>query len=47
MSKIETETAMPLYAIPGQNPLEIRHLVLDYNGTLAADGTLVTRVPND
>jgi len=35
---------MPLYAIPGQNPLEIQHLVLDYNGTLAADGTLVTGV---
>ena len=35
---------MPLYAIPGQNPLEIRHLVLDYNGTLATDGTLVAGV---
>ena len=35
---------MPLYAIPGQNPIEIHHLVLDYNGTLAADGTLVPGV---
>lgn len=35
---------MPLYAIPGQNPLEIQHLVLDYNGTLATDGTLVPGV---
>ena len=35
---------MPLYAIPGQNPLEIRHLVLDHNGTLAKDGTLVPGV---
>jgi hypothetical protein len=30
------EQAMPLYAIPGQNPIEIRHLVLDYNGTVSA-----------
>jgi len=35
---------MPLYAIPEQNPIEIHHLVLDYNGTLAADGTLVPGV---
>ena len=35
---------MPLYAIPGQDPLEVRHLVLDYNGTLATDGTLVPGV---
>lgn len=26
--------------IPGRRPLEIEHLVLDYNGTLAVDGIL-------
>lgn len=35
---------MAQYAIPGQLPLEVRHLVLDYNGTLAVDGTLVAGV---
>ncbi|WP_428565143.1 MAG: HAD family hydrolase [Solidesulfovibrio sp. DCME] len=35
---------MALYAIPGQDPIEARHLVLDYNGTLAADGLLVAGV---
>ncbi|MEA4855413.1 MAG: ATPase P [Solidesulfovibrio sp.] len=35
---------MALYAIPGQDPIEARHLVLDYNGTLAADGVLVPGV---
>ena len=35
---------MALYAIPGQDSLEVRHLVLDYNGTLATDGTLVPGV---
>lgn len=35
---------MALYAIPGHSPLEVRHLVLDYNGTLAADGELVPGV---
>lgn len=35
---------MALYVIPGQDPLEIRHLVLDYNGTMATDGTLVPGV---
>ena len=31
-------------AIPGFGALEIRHLVLDYNGTLAADGKLLPGV---
>jgi len=31
-------------AIPGFGALELRHLVLDYNGTLAVDGKLVTGV---
>jgi soluble P-type ATPase len=35
---------MALYAIPGQNPIEARHLVLDYNGTLAVDGALAPGV---
>lgn len=35
---------MALYAIPGQDPIEARSLVLDYNGTLATDGTLVAGV---
>lgn len=35
---------MALYAIPGQDPIAVRHLVLDYNGTLAADGVLVAGV---
>ena len=35
---------MALFAIPGQEPLEARHLVLDYNGTLAADGLLAPGV---
>jgi len=35
---------MALCVIPGQCPLEIRHMVLDYNGTLAADGTLAPGV---
>jgi soluble P-type ATPase len=30
--------------IPGYGALELRHLVLDYNGTLAVDGTLVAGV---
>jgi soluble P-type ATPase len=38
------EAAMALYVIPGQDPLEIRHMVLDYNGTLAADGMLAPGV---
>ena len=28
--------------IPGSGPLEIEHLVLDFNGTLACDGALLT-----
>ncbi|BAH77112.1 HAD family hydrolase [Solidesulfovibrio magneticus] len=35
---------MPLYSIHGQASLEVRHLVLDYNGTMATDGTLVPGV---
>ena len=31
-------------AIPGGKTLEIHHLVLDYNGTLAMDGELITGV---
>ena len=30
--------------IPGHEPLCLKHLVLDYNGTLAADGTLLAGV---
>ncbi len=30
--------------IPGHEPLCLEHLVLDYNGTLAADGTLLAGV---
>ena len=30
--------------IPGHGPLPLRHLVLDYNGTLALDGNLVPGV---
>lgn len=44
VSKFPMEAAMALYVIPGQCPLEIRHLVLDYNGTMATDGTLVPGV---
>jgi soluble P-type ATPase len=31
-------------AIPGFGAVELRHLVLDYNGTLAVDGKLLTGV---
>lgn len=31
--------------IPGREPLLIEHLVLDYNGTLAADGRILPGVP--
>ena len=30
--------------IPGHDPLNLSHLVLDYNGTIAVDGTLVPGV---
>ncbi len=30
--------------IPGMNPLELRFLVMDYNGTLAIDGVLIEGV---
>lgn len=30
--------------IPGQKAIKVRHLVLDYNGTLACDGTLLDGV---
>lgn len=32
------------YAIPGQSELDIRHVVFDYNGTLAVDGDLIPGV---
>ncbi|MHC1711246.1 MAG: HAD family hydrolase [Solidesulfovibrio sp.] len=35
---------MAHYDIPGQNPIEARQLVLDYNGTLATDGALLPGV---
>jgi soluble P-type ATPase len=31
--------------IPGREPVEIDHLVLDYNGTIALDGDLIPDVP--
>lgn len=34
---------MILFEIPG-NPIEIEHLVLDYNGTIALDGQLLPEV---
>ena len=40
----DTEATMAQYDIPGQNPIEARHLVLDYNGTLATDGVLLPGV---
>ena len=30
--------------IPGAAPLELEHLVLDYNGTLALDGDIIDGV---
>ena len=35
---------MAVFVIPGQNPIEVGHLVLDFNGTLAVDGVLLTGV---
>lgn len=35
---------MPLFNIPGFGSFEAKHLVLDYNGTLAEDGALVAGV---
>lgn len=32
------------FDIPGLDPLDIKHLVLDYNGTIAVDGTPVPGV---
>jgi soluble P-type ATPase len=31
-------------ALPGNKPLYLKHLVLDYNGTLACDGNLIAGV---
>lgn len=31
-------------SVPGRNPLELHHIVLDVNGTLAADGVLIEGV---
>ena len=31
--------------IPGRDRVEIDHLVLDYNGTIALDGNLIPDVP--
>lgn len=36
---------MPSYHIPGRATLELEHLVLDYNGTLAVDGILQPGTP--
>jgi soluble P-type ATPase len=30
--------------IPGAQPLRVSHLILDYNGTLACDGAILTGV---
>ncbi len=30
--------------IPGRAPLKIRHLILDYNGTIACDGQLIEQL---
>ena len=35
---------MAIYVIPGQNPVKVEHLVLDFNGALAVDGVLVPGV---
>lgn len=35
---------MPTFTIPGRPQLDIRHLVLDYNGTLAVDGEIISPV---
>ena len=35
---------MAVFVTPGQNPIEEGHLVLDFNGTLAVDGVLVSGV---
>jgi len=32
------------FEIPGQEPLELKHLVCDYNGTIAEDGVLIPGV---
>ena len=33
------------YIIPGYKTIKAEHLVLDYNGTIAVDGTLIPGVP--
>jgi soluble P-type ATPase len=35
---------MKRFEIPGCKPLDIEHLVLDYNGTIAVDGVLLPHV---
>jgi P-type E1-E2 ATPase len=35
---------MVTYEIPGRPPLKLNHLVLDYNGTIAVDGSLLESV---
>jgi len=35
---------MAIFAIPGGEALDLRHLVLDYNGTVALDGALAPGV---
>lgn len=35
---------MLIYDIPGKGMIEIRHVVFDYNGTLAVDGRLIEEV---
>jgi P-type E1-E2 ATPase len=32
------------FALPGENPIEIRHVALDFNGTLALKGSLLPGV---
>lgn len=35
---------MITFEIPGREPLQIEHVVLDYNGTIAVDGKLISGV---
>lgn len=35
---------MPQFTIPGRPQLDIQHLVIDYNGTMAVDGELISPV---
>jgi soluble P-type ATPase len=33
-----------IFEIPGREPIEIKHVLLDYNGTIAVDGQLIDGV---